>query len=226
MTILERYPGENARSYAVRVLRSNILSLELPPGNIVSENEISAALNLSRTPIREALIELSRTRLVEVLPQKGSFVTKIDYDLVEESRFLRCVVETAGFRQAAQAELPAECFKAMRDNLEQLKLAYAAEDRERILDLDNEFHEMVYRAAGKTWTFGIIKEQMVHYDRLRSLNIRVDVPENTIKDHEELIYALEKHDPELCDFLLNRHLNRYQLVKDALLAKYPDYFVQ
>ena len=57
---------------------------------------------------------------------------------------------------------------------------------------------------------------MVHYDRLRSLNIRVDVPENTIKDHEELIYALEKHDPELCDFLLNRHLNRYQLVKDGL----------
>ena len=225
MTILERYPGENARSYAVRVLRSNILSLELPPGNIVSENEISAALNLSRTPIREALIELSRTRLVEVLPQKGSFVTKIDYDLVEESRCLRCVVETAVFRQAAQAELPAACFKAMRDNLEQLKLAYASENRERILDLDNEFHELVYKAAGKMWTFGIIKEQMVHYDRLRSLNIRVDVPENTIKDHEELIYALEKHDPELCDFLLNRHLNRYQLVKDALLAKYPDYFV-
>lgn len=225
MTILERYPGENARSYAVRVLRSNILSLELPPGNIVSENEISAALNLSRTPIREALIELSRTRLVEVLPQKGSFVTKIDYDLVEESRFLRCVVETAVFRQAAQAALPAACFKAMRDNLAQLKLAYASENRERILDLDNEFHEMVYKVAGKTWTFGIIKEQMVHYDRLRSLNIRVDVPENTIKDHEELIYALEKHDPDLCDFLLNRHLNRYQLVKDALLAKYPEYFV-
>ena len=225
MTILERYPGENARSYAVRVLRSNILSLELPPGNIVSENEISAALKLSRTPIREALIELSRTRLVEVLPQKGSFVTKIDYDLVEESRFLRCVVETAVFRQAAQAVLPAECIKAMRDNLEQLKLAYASENRERALDLDNEFHELVYKAAGKTWTFGIIKEQMVHYD-LRSLNIRVDEPENTIKDHEELIYALEKHDPELCDFLLNRHLNRYRLVKDALLEKYPDYFVQ
>ena len=138
-------------------------------------------------------------------------------------RSLMC--QTQGIRQAAQVELPAACFKAMRDNLAQLKLAYASENRERILDLDNEFHELVYKAAGKTWTFGIIKEQMVHYDRLRSLNIRVDVPENTIKDHEELIYALEKHDPELCDFLLNRHLNRYQLVKDTLLAKYPDYFV-
>ena len=176
MNILERYSGENARSYAVRVLRSNILSLELPPGNIVSENEVAAALNLSRTPIREALIELSRNRLVEVLPQKGSYVTKIDYDLVEESRFLRCVVETAVFRQAAQLELSDIFFRAMADNIAQLKLAYASGDGNRALDLDNEFHEMVYKAAGKTWTFGIIKEQMVHYDRLRSLNIRVDEP--------------------------------------------------
>lgn len=226
MNILERYSGENARSYAVRVLRSNILSLELPPGNIVSENEVAAALNLSRTPIREALIELSRNRLVEVLPQKGSYVTKIDYDLVEESRFLRCVVETAVFRQAAQLNLPDTFFREMEDNIAQLKLAYASGNGSRALDLDNEFHEMVYKAAGKTWTFGIVKEQMVHYDRLRSLNIRVDEPANTIKDHEELQYALEKHDPDLCDFLLNRHLNRYQLVKHALLEKYPDYFVQ
>ena len=77
MNILDRIPGENARSYAVRVLRSNIISLQLPPGSIVSENEISTALNLSRTPIREALIELSRSKLVEILPQKGSYVTRI-----------------------------------------------------------------------------------------------------------------------------------------------------
>ena len=78
---------------------------QLPPGSIVSENEISAALNLSRTPIREALIELSRSKLVEILPQKGSYVTRIDLDLAEESRFLRCVVETAVFRQAAEQQI-------------------------------------------------------------------------------------------------------------------------
>lgn len=46
--------------------------------------------------------------------------------------------------------ITAEFFRAMPDNMEQLKLAYASENRERILDLDNEFHEMVYKAAGKT----------------------------------------------------------------------------
>ena len=226
MKILERFPGENARSYAIRVLRSNIISLQLPPGSIVSENEISSALNLSRTPIREALIELSRNQLVEILPQRGSYVTKINFDLAEESRFLRCVVETAVFRQAAQMNLEESFFREMKDNTEQLKLAYSAGDGERALNLDNSFHKMVYSAAGKLWTFGIVQEQMVHFDRLRSLNIRVDEPAHTIKDHEELQYALEKHDPDLCEYLLNRHLTRHQLVKAALLERYPDYFVK
>jgi DNA-binding GntR family transcriptional regulator len=226
MNILERIPGENARSYAVRVLRSNIISLQLPPGSIVSENEISSALNLSRTPIREALIELSRSKLVEILPQKGSYVTRIDLDLAEESRFLRCVVETAVFRQAAEQQLPERFFLEMKDNIAQHKLAYAAGDRERALNLDNEFHKMAYAAAGKLWTFGVVREQMVHFDRLRSLNIRVDEQDHTIKDHEELQYALEKHDPELCEYLLNRHLSRHRLVRETLLERYPDYFVK
>ena len=180
MNILDRIPGENARSYAVRVLRSNIISLQLPPGSIVSENEISTALNLSRTPIREALIELSRSKLVEILPQKGSYVTRIDLDLAEESRFLRCVVETAVFRQAAELELPERFFLEMKDNIAQLKLAYEIGDGDRAINLDNEFHKMVYAAAGKLWTFGVVREQMVHFDRLRSLNIRVDEPKHTI----------------------------------------------
>ena len=114
----------------------------------------------------------------------------------------------------------------MKDNSAQLKLAYAIGDGDRAINLDNEFHKMVYAAAGKLWTFGVVREQMVHFDRLRSLNIRVDEPEHTIKDHEELQYALERHDPDLCDFLLNRHLTRHQLVKAALLERYPDYFVK
>ncbi len=225
MKISERLPGENARSYAVRILRSNILTLALPPGSIVSENEVSAALQLSRTPVREALIELSRCQLVEVRPQKGSYVSRIDYDLVEESRFLRSVVESEVFRLAAQKPLPDEFFREMQENTEELKRAYAHGDNEGILRLDNAFHEMAYRAAGKSRTFGIIQEQMIHFDRLRSLNIQVDDPENTIRDHEELRYALQKQDPELCAFLLNRHLNRYQLIKAALLERFPEYFV-
>lgn len=95
MVILQKERSENSRSYAVRVLLYNIIHLELQPGAAVSENELSATLSLSRTPVREALIELNRIGLVEILPQRGSYISKIDYNIVEESRFLRLVTENA-----------------------------------------------------------------------------------------------------------------------------------
>ena len=95
MELLDRQPSENARSYALRVLLHNIITLELAPGSAVSENELSQILKLSRTPVREALIELSKMGLVDIQPQRGSYIAKIDYELVEESRFMRLVLENA-----------------------------------------------------------------------------------------------------------------------------------
>ena len=98
MTITERYASETARDYALRMLKRSIVSLELKPGMMLSENELSVALGLSRTPIREALIELGKTRIVEVLPQRGSRISLIDCDLVEEARFLRTVLGKSNYR--------------------------------------------------------------------------------------------------------------------------------
>jgi DNA-binding GntR family transcriptional regulator len=72
MIITERLPKESARDYALRILKHNIIHLELAPGIVVSENELSSQLELSRTPVREALIELSKSGIVEILPQRAA----------------------------------------------------------------------------------------------------------------------------------------------------------
>lgn len=95
MRILARRLRETGRDYALRNLKDNIIHLELKPGSMVSENELAAQMGLSRTPVREALMELSKVRLVDVYPQRGSAVALIDYDLVEEARFMRSVMECA-----------------------------------------------------------------------------------------------------------------------------------
>ena len=95
MHLLERLPRETGRDYALRTIKENIISLDLAPGSLVSENELSAEMGLSRTPVRESLIELAKVKIVEIIPQKGSVVSRIDYDLVEESRFMRHVLECA-----------------------------------------------------------------------------------------------------------------------------------
>ena len=214
MVILQKERSENSRSYAVRVLLYNIIHLELQPGTAVSENELSATLSLSRTPVREALIELNRIGLVEILPQRGSYISKIDYNIVEESRFLRLVCD-----KIADADMD-----ALDYNIKKQQRSLEQKDRETFLELDNEFHELLFRAADKMWSYHIIKEQMVHFDRLRSLSTKSKQHDYVLKDHEDILYAIRRHDSEMAEMLMTRHLTRHLSEKEELLAMYPDYF--
>jgi DNA-binding FadR family transcriptional regulator len=108
MRILPRKERENNRDYALRNLRENIIHLDLPPGSRISENDLSAQLGLSRTPVREALMELARVRLVEVYPQRGSAVSLIDYEMVEEACFMRRVLECAVVKEVCKMITPEE----------------------------------------------------------------------------------------------------------------------
>ena len=106
MRVLERLARETGREYALRVLKENIVGLDLLPGSMLSENEIASCLNLSRTPVREAFIELSKVKIVEIYPQKGSVVSLIDYNMVEEARFMRYVLESAVVELVCQKITP------------------------------------------------------------------------------------------------------------------------
>lgn len=224
MKILSRNVSENARTYAVRVLLYNIIHLELLPGSAVSENELSEALSLSRTPIREALIELSRINLVEILPQRGSYITKIDYELVEESRFMRLALENAVLNIVCQ-NIPESYTEALSQNLQAQRNAQNQKNYDTFLDLDNEFHKLIFEAANKTWSYQIVKEQMVHFDRLRTLSTKFDIGRYTLQDHEDIFYAITRQDSELAQMLMTRHLTRHRTEKEKLLERYPDYFI-
>lgn len=224
MKILDRLPSENARTYAIRVLMYNIINIELIPGSAVSENELSAALELSRTPVREALIELSRMGLVEILPQRGSYISKINYDIIEESRFMRLVLENAILKLACE-NISDEWLQALKQNLAASKKCAEESDYSRFLELDNQFHRLLFESVNKSWTYEIIHSQMVHFDRLRLLAVKSIKNIKTIEDHEDLIYAIERRDYELAEMLMTRHLTRHQMEKSELLKLYPDYFI-
>ena len=96
MKIEEKRHGETARQYAYRTLRENIISLDLEPGAPFNDVEMSQMIGISRTPVREAVIQLSEeSRIIEIFPQRGMRIALIDVDLVEEARFLRLVLEKA-----------------------------------------------------------------------------------------------------------------------------------
>src|SRR4051812_12196161 len=82
------------------LLRQSILDLTLKPGESVSAKDLALSWNVSRTPVRDALIRLAREGLVVVYAQAGTFVSKIDLDDVEEARFVRMTLECAAIEQA------------------------------------------------------------------------------------------------------------------------------
>src|SRR5437763_15417232 len=89
------------------ILRRSTITMRLRPRKKVSEAELALQLGVSRTPVREALIKLAEDRLVEILPQRGSFITPIRLHEVLEARFIREALEIAVVREAATGGRPA-----------------------------------------------------------------------------------------------------------------------
>lgn len=229
MKIEKKLPGENARMYAHRIILDNIINLELPPGSAISENDLSVSLNLSRTPVREALIEMTRLDLVKIYPQKGSFVSRIDYDLIEEAKFIRLSLELAALRLLCEQGIPADVLTLFHENLAaQQRYVQTPGTYNTMLELDNDFHKLIFQAVNKQRTYDFIRTQMVHFDRLRVLAYRIlkaEKNEQTLNDHENIMYAMEKRDAELAEMVMSRHLTRHLFDKNELDRICPDYFV-
>ena len=96
-----RQPDENNRAYAYRILRRNIMTIQLQPGCQLSEADLSERLEMSRTPVHEALMVLKGEWLVDVLPQRGSIVSKISIQYINEGFAMRRILEPALLRGLA-----------------------------------------------------------------------------------------------------------------------------
>src|SRR6476620_12063152 len=93
--------GARAGLAVYDALRQAIVSTELEPGRQISENEIADKLGVSRTPVREALARLRDDQLVQIVPQLGTFVSRISVTGVDDAQFLREALECAAVRLVA-----------------------------------------------------------------------------------------------------------------------------
>jgi len=221
MTISPRDLRETGRDYAMRVLKENILNLELTPGSMVSENELAAQLGLSRTPVREALMALAKVRLVDVYPQRGSAVALVDYELVEETCFMRRVFEVAVVEVA--------CKTATEEDKVALKDNVAAQERflqegrpEQLMPLDNELHKLLFLIAHKTQMWDMMSSYTLHFDRVRRMALDPVRNDRNVADHRAIVDAICTGDAAQAKKLMERHLNRYKVDENALRSRYPE----
>ncbi len=223
MKISERQGREIGREYALRVLKENIVMLELEPGSRISENELAQELGVSRTPVREALIELSKGKIVEVYPQKGSYVSLIDWKLVEEAQFLRLTLERAVIRLACQ-ELEEDKLQGLEKNVK-LQLFYLENNEiADLLQLDNQFHKELFNITDKSHIYRLMSNMNLHFDRLRTLRTKAVDQRYVIEDHMNILDAIRMKNPDQGEEAIVKHLTRHEIDRNIIHRKYPQYF--
>ena len=151
-------------------LKRAIVSLELRPGSRLSEADIAERHGVSRQPAREALISLARTKLVEILPQRGTVVAKISVSRMMQARFVREAVETAVVRRAASYFDPAvrERIEGLIEIQEQLA---RADDHRAFQRYDELFHIALTEGAGCPLAWDAVCDLKTHMDRLCQLTL-------------------------------------------------------
>lgn len=224
MYLTERLPRETGREYALRTIKENIIRLELAPGSMVSEKDLAAEMGLSRTPVREALIELAKGRIVEIYPQKGSAVAKIDYNLVEEARFMRGILEDAVV-QLVSVSAGEEDMRRLEESVKLQEFYYENKDSHKLLELDDQFHYILFQTAKKSQVYELMQNITIHFDRVRNMSLSVVKEMNIIEDHKAILKAIRRHNPDEAKEAMEQHLSRYIVDEEALRRNYAkDYF--
>lgn len=223
MEILEKKNNENVRSYAKRVLKSNIINSTLEPGMSVSENEIANLLGISRTPVREAFIELSEVEIIEILPQKGSRIALIDSDLVEEARFTRLVLEKEIVRLVCENATDEDILK-LEENVHLLEFYVSKNNPKKIFQTDNDFHKKLFDIAKKNRTYNMINRLTIHFDRVRGLSLEAVNIDYIAADHKKIADAISNRDVDLAINSMESHLTRLNIDIYEIRKKFPEYF--
>jgi DNA-binding GntR family transcriptional regulator len=223
MKNIEKFEKESNRDYALRVIKENIINLELKPGTMISEQDLANELKLSRTPVHEAMQELATTKIIEILPQRGSYVSKIDMDRVDEAIFMRTTLESAIAELACEKATDSDILE-LEENLHLQEFYLEKANLDKFMELDNAFHETMYRIANKLQCYYMVRLMNIHHDRLRELHIHSSDPAVVISEHKQIVDAFKNHNGKLVNQLIVNHINRLYKQQEEIVKKYPDFF--
>jgi DNA-binding GntR family transcriptional regulator len=202
-------------------LRTDIIRMRLQPGERLSEKELGLRFGTSRTPVREAIVRLVEDGLIEVRPQRGTYVARISLQAVRRARFVRSALELAIIREAAEhgvSEAVLEKAKRAIADQENARL-----DPERFTTADDMFHRTFANGVGYGDIWSVVENQKAQFDRIRFLSLPNVTPvDHLIEQHRMILSAVEARDPDRAENNLREHLSIVVGTATALMRMSPD----
>jgi DNA-binding GntR family transcriptional regulator len=218
----------NPSALAERVfaqLRSDILHARLRPGEALSENGLAARLEVSRTPVREAVQRLVREGLVQVLPQRGSYVALLSIRRIRDALFVREAVETEIVRRMLAAPDNPAGIAALEASIERQAQALASGDLEATMRADEDFHRSLLHSCGFDGVWSIVAQARDMHQRTRAIAVpELQSGEQAVADHRAIVAGLRQRDAQAALSAMSRHLERNHTLTLRVAALHPDYF--
>lgn len=191
------------------VLRRAIVNVDLVPGTALNESDVATQFGVSRTPVREAFRTLLSERLLDVRPQKGTFVALLYRPDLEDALFVREALECAAAERAARA--PAEQRKVLLSIVEQQRMALQRGDREGSLAADEELHRKIMELSGHPSAWEVVRQARTHLERLRRIaSADLGGSEEALGYHEKIAEAIVSGDATAAVKLLRSHVRQIE----------------
>ena len=203
---LNNFTKESKQDYAYKRIKEMIISNQLPAETVLVERNLCDLLNLSRTPIRGALQELVKDKLVTNYPSRGMVVSRIElqdfFDIFE----IRDVLDVLAIKLFMKGDHP-DVVEKMHNNVENMKIALENEDYKTFIIEDSSFHDGYINNCGNNKlkdVLSMLSDQIVRFLNLTAQDHSRGL--HTWEEHKNIIDAVEAGDVDKAMEMVHQHI--------------------
>lgn len=215
----------NFQDEAYAAIQKKIMRIELKPGERIIKKALEQKLGIGATPVREAILRLRREGLLTVLPQSGTFVSKISLDEVYQARFVRENIEKLVVAEAIP-QMTTDQLNELRKILNLQEVYLDSNDYDSFFNLDEQFHKSFYITAHKEFIWNWLQIVNLQFNRFRYLRLEVaDLDWKQIfSDHSALVDAVAKKQVQHATKIIGQHLHMVDADVKVARKIHPTYF--
>ncbi len=210
---------KSLKEKAYDILKELILTGRLEQGKLHNEKRLAEVLGVSRTPVREALLELSREGMVSFVPSKGVKVLKITPKQVQEVFELRRIIEGYIIKSISKQLTPVD-LKKIEKILSKQDRSASKDEELSFIEMDKEFHLFMASKMGNKQIEAILQNlrDQIHLMGIRAIKDQ-SRSQQVLKEHQKIFSALKKKDAKRAHEELIKHLNNTEKILIDILAR-------
>ncbi|MDD5935229.1 MAG: GntR family transcriptional regulator [Clostridiales bacterium] len=187
-------------------IREDILSGHYKQNEELKENTIGQELGVSRTPVREALRQLELEGLVNIIPNKGAYVTGISEKDIHDIYVIRSYLEGLCARWACE-HIDEEKLQELEEVVYLSEFHSKKQHYDQVVELDNKFHDLIYEASDSKILRHVLSDFHHYVQRVRKITLsNPERAENSNQEHTAILNAIRERDGELAEKLAHQHI--------------------